>query len=503
MRSVADTVHAAFHRPSTPIYQWVQGAVWLLIALSIALMGVDLALEADDPLRAPLRHVDYAILILFGIEIALRIVSFHPPKVALFKASSASTVMDHVLGRLLYALQPLNLIDIITVAAVLPELRGLRALRLLRLLRTTRIFRYSHPLRGTLRAFQDNTLLYMFAFSALGVEVLVGGISIYLVEGSGQNPNINSMADGLWWALVTLTTVGFGDISPVTGMGRVVGGVLMVGGMFTLALFAGIVGHSLLHSVLSIREEQFRMSTTVNHIVILGYDAGSRMLLDAVLTEVDAEDRPLVIFSQGERPLDIPPEYTWIQGDPTKESELDKARLDHASVVILVSPRGVSPQQADGTTILTAFTIRSYLSKRPAMAHRRQPIYMVAEILDSENVEHVRTAGADEVIETNRLGFSMMSHAITMPGTASVMSRITSAGAHSLYTMPVPPPPSETPWTFASLASHMKRTHGALAIGLRDPQTGAEHLTPPDGLTVPAGQDLIYLAQQAVAPPQP
>ena len=70
-------------------------------------------------------------------------------------------------------------------------------------------------------------LLYAFGFFILLGSTTLGGISIYMAEHQ-LNEGITSLADGLWWAMVTLTTVGYGDISPVTGIGRVVGGSLMV-----------------------------------------------------------------------------------------------------------------------------------------------------------------------------------------------------------------------------------------------------------------------------------
>ena len=132
----------------------------------------------------------------------------------------------------------------------------LRLLRLLRLLSQNKIFRYSNPLHGIIDAIEKNILLYTFSFSIVGGATVVGGLSIYLLE-RGINDNINKLSDGFWWALVTLTTVGYGDISPMTGLGKILGGTLMISGMFTLALFAGVVGHTMLHSLLSIREEQF------------------------------------------------------------------------------------------------------------------------------------------------------------------------------------------------------------------------------------------------------
>ena len=86
---------------------------------------------------------------------------------------------------------------------------------------------------------------------------------------------------------MTVTTVGFGDITPVTGLGRIIAAVMMVAGMFTLALFAGIVGSSLVSGMLSIREEQFRMSEYVNHVIVCGHDESTRLLLDALARELE------------------------------------------------------------------------------------------------------------------------------------------------------------------------------------------------------------------------
>ena len=267
------------------------------------------------------------------------------------------------------------LVDILAVLALFPELRGLRALRLLRLLRTTRVFRYRNPFAIVLQAFEENGLLFAFAFSVLGVATLLGGLSIYLVEVKAQPVDRRRSWTAFWWALVTVTTVGFGDITPVTSLGRIVGGVLMVAGMFTLALFAGIVGSSLVSGMLSIREEQFRMSDYVNHVVVCGYDESTHILLDALSKELDLDETRVVMFDDHERPRDLPPDFLWVQGDPTKESELDKVRLTHAAAVIVSGARDMSPQNADARTILTAFTIRSFpdTAAGKQIRHRRQP----------------------------------------------------------------------------------------------------------------------------------
>ena len=397
--SVRDSLHAAFHDPRTHAYKVVESVVWTLIFLSVAVLIAEPFFEEGSRGDVILGRIDRVLLWMFAIEVTTRILTFRPPELQVFKKPPLGRLRSEVFSRIRFALTPMMLIDILTVLALVPALRGLRVLRLLRLLRTAKLFRYANPFRGLMSAFEEDRLLFTFAFSVLGTETILGGISLYLVE-RNSNLEISTIGDGLWWALVTITTVGFGDITPVTTVGRVIGGAMMIGGLFTLALFAGIVGHSLLNAVLSIREEQFRMSGYVNHIVVCGYEMGSGMLLDVLSGEINPEEQRIVLFGPYERPNGLPPEFMWVQGDPTKESELDKARIAHASTVIVTGSRRVVPQQADATTILTVFTIRSALKKSSVATKRKKPVRVIAEVLDSENVQHARTAGSDEVIET-------------------------------------------------------------------------------------------------------
>jgi len=492
LQEVIQALHGAFHKPSTPAYRWVAGTVWALILISILLVVLEFGLSRDLPVW--LLALDRAILIVFAVEISLRTLTYRPPRLRFFRLGSAGRMREQVVGRLRFLCRPLNLIDLLTVVALVPELRSLRGLRLLR---AVRLFKRSSPLEGIARAFSDNVILFTFALSVLGVSVGIGGVTMFLVE-RDANEHVRHLGDGLWWALVTVTTVGFGDIAPETALGRVIAGFLMVIGMFTLALFAGIVGTTLLNTVLSVREEGFRMMTTLDHIVVCGYDAGARGLLTLLEQELgDDADREVVLFGPGERPRDTPPRFRWIGGDPTKESEMEKVRLTHAHTAIIVAPRQVSPQQADAITILTAFTMRSYLDKQPLNTRRVRPLHVVAEILDAENVAHVVTAGADEVVESGRLGYSMMAHAAAVPGTADILGRVAAPGSYNVYLGEVPED-VPLPMAYGQLVRRLKDQTAALVIGVRDPQAGQDVLNPPDHLTVRPQRVLIYLAEKPV-----
>jgi Trk K+ transport system NAD-binding subunit len=237
------------------------------------------------------------------------------------------------------------------------------------------------------------------------------------------------------------------------------------------------------------------MSGYVNHIVVCGYELGSGMLLDVLSKEIDFEEQRVVLFGPYERPRQLAPEFMWVQGDPTKESELDKARIAYASTVIVTGSRRVKPQQADATTILTVFTIRSAMTKSEPAHDRKKAVRIIAEVLDSENVQHARTAGSDEVIETRRVGYSLLAHTVVYPGVADATSRMVFAGNQNLYVGPLPQDLA-SPATFDQVSREVRATTGCLVIGVRDPDSGKEEINPGGDLEVVQGMELLYLSSK-------
>lgn len=488
-------LHKAFHGQG-PLRTRVEGLVYVLIFLSILYLAMEMYLGRSHALVQALAQVDQYLLIIFALEIITRILSFHPPELDFYRSTGPRAFTRHVMGRLRYCFSPWILLDLVTVLAFLPELRSLRALRLLRLLRGFQLFRYSNPFHRLARALAENRLQFYVGFFFIGLSTVIGGLTVFVLEFE-QNPNMASVGDGMWWALVTLTTVGFGDVVPVTAAGRIVGGMLMLIGMMNLGLFAAIVGHTLPKALMRVREEQFRMSGYLNHWIVCGYEAGSELFLRSLVKEMGSEE-VVLLFGPRERPDGVPGHFLWVEGDPQKESELPKLRLEYAAGVILVAPRSMTPQQADATTILTAFTIRSYLDDH-AKKDRKRDLFMVAEVLDGENRDHLFTAGVDEVVETNRLGFSLLSHATRNPGTARVMGQMASFESYSMYVGSADLLNAAS--TFAEVSDMMKSRHNALLVGVRRPD-GEELINPEDSLSVQAEDTLIYLADKAVLTPE-
>lgn len=166
-----------------------------------------------------------------------------------------------VLGRLRFAVTPMALIDL---AAVLPfylpmvaaDLRFLRVFRLLRLVRVAKLGRYVRALQllGTVLRRKKEELVLTFAVMA--VLLVIASSLMYYAENAAQPEAFSSIPASFWWAIATLTTVGYGDVYPVTPVGRVIGSVVAVLGIGLFALPAGLVASGFVEEIQRSRERR-------------------------------------------------------------------------------------------------------------------------------------------------------------------------------------------------------------------------------------------------------
>lgn len=149
-----------------------------------------------------------------------------------------------VWGRLRYMRSFFALVDLV---AVLPAIIGiigagdLRVLRLLRLLRMLKLVRHSTTFGVLWRVLQEEAQSIMALLFILLLTVTISGALMYMIEGEEQPAVFTSIPAAMWWAVETLTTVGYGDMVPVTAAGRILGGAVSIVGIGTLALFSGLI----------------------------------------------------------------------------------------------------------------------------------------------------------------------------------------------------------------------------------------------------------------------
>jgi voltage-gated potassium channel len=130
--------------------------------------------------------------------------------------------------------------------ALIPTVRALRLLRLLRLFRLVRAFAGVFRALAHLERFAAHRGLLVL-FGAWLTTAAICGVAVYFAE-VGTNPEISNFGDALWWAVVTVATVGYGDISPITPEGRLAAGVLIIVGITLWAAVTGTITSLLLES---------------------------------------------------------------------------------------------------------------------------------------------------------------------------------------------------------------------------------------------------------------
>jgi voltage-gated potassium channel len=163
------------------------------------------------------------------------------------------------LGRLRMMATPMALIDLL---AVLPfyltflhaDLRILRVMRLIRIVRIAKLGRYLDSLDLFRRVIRQEKEALILTGSFLMAVAIVASALMYFTESAVQPDKFPSIPATLWWALVTMTTVGYGDVFPVTPLGRVLGALTALMGVVTIALPTAIIGSAFLRELEKMKE---------------------------------------------------------------------------------------------------------------------------------------------------------------------------------------------------------------------------------------------------------
>lgn len=149
-----------------------------------------------------------------------------------------------IVGRIKYMLHPMALIDLIAILPYYLSLYmaiDLRFLRVLRMLRLFKLTRYSPALGALLDVIQKESEALVAAIVVLFIMLIISASGIYLLENEIQPDVFGSIPDAMWWSIVTLTTVGYGDVVPVTFLGKLFGGFIGLIGVGMVALPAAIM----------------------------------------------------------------------------------------------------------------------------------------------------------------------------------------------------------------------------------------------------------------------
>jgi voltage-gated potassium channel len=220
-------LHEIIYEADTPAGKAFDIGLLLVIVLSIVLVMLESIPGMSDKYYWQFYTAEWIITIIFSIEYMLRIIVINRPTRYIF---SFYGIVD------LLSTLPTYLAILGGGHNLLFAVRALRLLRIFRILKITRYVGESNRLLLALRNSRAKILVFLYAVVILCV---IMGTVMYLVE--GPENGYTSIPTGIYWCIVTLTTVGFGDIHPVTPLGQFIASVIMITGYGIIAVPTGIV----------------------------------------------------------------------------------------------------------------------------------------------------------------------------------------------------------------------------------------------------------------------
>ena len=291
---------------------------------------------------------------------------------------------------------------------------------------------------------------------------MLGGLGVYYLEVRAGSPQFSSIGEALWWAVVTMTTVGYGDYTPKGGTGRLLAVVIMFTGISLISfLTASIASLSVTRRM---KASQGLMPIKVkDHIVICGWHHKIERLIDAFLS-IDSSGKDCIIVLVNEESEDkmqsLKNQYgyahiKYIRGEFTKEQILKRANIDTARAAIIFPTELPTGGASDEKSILATLTIKN-LSPN---------VQVVAYVHDQSNIAHLRKANADSIVLSDNFGSFIIASHVLNPGIPQIADELLSASSERHFER-AKIPKEYVGKTFGDLSDHYRQRDGWLTIGL-------------------------------------
>ncbi len=303
--------------------------------------------------------------------------------------------------------------------------------------------------------------------SGILTVMIIGGYGIGLLEGTqditeGNNP--------FWWAIVTMTTVGYGDFSPMSPEGRLFAVVIMFAGISLIALLTATI--SSVFVARKIREDKgLEKLNVTDHILLCGWNKNVDRIMDSLQSLSQGKKLQIVLINEASEDAiaairnkyrEI--KFKFVRGDYTRETILERANLKSASTAIVVPNDSLEAgSHPDEKTIFGTLTMKTLAPN----------IRVIAYITERENLTHIKRANADEVILSDDLGAYMIASHVLDPGVPQTLDNLLdNQTASRFHRASIPLEYVGKP--FPELSDHFKSKHGWLLVSVysEDEQIG-------------------------------
>jgi voltage-gated potassium channel len=400
---IKHTVNDILTNEKNPYKKYVDIAIVFLIVTSVFSLVYEV--RHDVPWWIDFYDI-YVVSFIFAVEYLLRlwvhgsvtekIITAYRNALYLDKPFDAREPLKEAFKeKIAFILKPSSIIDLL---AIIPAYRPIRVLRILVLFRFLKLLRYTKSINQFTevlknKRFELYTLLFLLMF-----VVFTAGIAIYVLE-EEINPNIVTLFDGLYWALVTISTVGYGDISPVTPEGRVVSMFIIVTGIAMISFATSVIVSAFSEKLTEVKEMRIveRINKSESFLIICGYGQMTKMFFRR--GHIDARDY-IILEKDPVRAEEAQREgYHVICDDASRSEVLKRFNLKHANITVLC---------------LTSSDIENIYITLSAKSLSRH-IKVIARASHRDMIKKYEHAGADHILLPHEVVNNMIHIAITQP----------------------------------------------------------------------------------------
>jgi voltage-gated potassium channel len=309
-------------------------------------------------------------------------------------------------------------------------------------------------------------LVIVVAFSTVGITFLEPKMTVL---------------NALWWSIVTLTTVGYGDISPATVGGRIVAVIIMFLGIGLLGMLSATIASVLVDKKL--KEDRGMSSYNLQgHIIVCEWNHRARVILNEFRADPQTAEAPIVLIADIEHKPVNDENLFFIQGDVSDET-LARASLIKANTVVILGDDRLDATTRDAKVVLNALTVESI----------NPDAYTIVELVDEAHVRHCKRANADEIIVGSELSSGLIARAALDHGITQVVSDLLSSrDGNEFYKVPMPP--SLIGRRFIEAMAEMKQKYQSIVVAVQKENTGEIITNPSIDYQFESSDHLIVIA---------
>ncbi len=278
-----------------------------------------------------------------------------------------------------------------------------------------------------------------------------------------------SLIDSLYWAVTTTTTVGYGDITPKTVLGKMFSMLVMIGGIGVLGLFLASIADILIEQ--SLRRRRMKVDVE-NHVLVLGWDKKLEIAIKELLSE---GERVVAIAEVDEIPLEHK-NLIFIKGDPTDEENLKRGCVKKAKFSLISGKN-------DTETLLAAIAVKKM----------NENVQVTCVVEDPKVMKALKNIKVDQALSIDEFFGLALSRSVFAPKISVFLNEIMSTKGMDVYQQRIPEFEGKI---FFELMKELKEKKNAILLGIV--KNGNVILNPPKDSKIEKDDEIIYIAESKI-----